>query len=407
MFTMTNPRTLAWLLATATAFAPLHAQQDTRTTPEMAKAEQELARMFDRPAGTRIGDEQKDKLRNWLAGKAGQDLQHLGYAPALLAYLDADYAAAGAALDQFLSRHTTIHNEEHRAMAGRIYANAISTAARSDAPDHAKLALQAQRMADLFGNTEMLGRLGTALASQLAKPAEFRLALCEGVVRSKLEAPAKEGFLQSLYGGGGNEARRDGSVAATRMQPLQGGDRAAAPKGNFVEPGKPVPAIAAEVVVNGPKDLDPANWSLASYRGKVVVLDFFATWCGPCRAVTPDLVDLQKRFANDVQVLAITRFYGNGMDFSEPGAQLPHGGKSIKDLDRDGEVRVNEAFAKAFSLQYPIVFTGAAVAREQFGVSGIPTVYVVGKDGNVVGHVVGGGDANKKRLLELVEQARK
>jgi len=404
-------RTLALLIAAATALAPLHAQQEGHPVADLAKAEQELARMFDRPGGNRIGDEQKDNLRRWLAAKADQDLQHLGYAPALLAYLDADYAAAGAALDRFLGRYPTIKNEEHRSMAGRIYANAISTAARSDAVDYTRLALQAQRMADLFGNTEMLGRLGTALANQLAKPAEFRLALSTGVLQSKLEAAAKEGFLQSLYGAAGGQAGATAgaqdAVRAVRMQPLGGGDAAAKPKGNFVEPGNPVPAIPAEVVVNGPKDLDPATWSLAAYRDKVVVLDFFATWCGPCRAVTPELVELQQRFPKDVQVLAITRFYGNGMDFSGPDATLPHGGKSVKDLDRDGEVRINEAFVKAFSVPYPVVFTGATVAKEQFGVTGIPTVYVVGKDGKVVGNVVGGGEANKKRLLEMVEQARR
>jgi thiol-disulfide isomerase/thioredoxin len=400
-------RAFPLLFAAAAAFAPLHAQQEGRPIADLAKAEQELARMFDRPAGTRIGDEQKDKLRRWLADKAGQDLQQLGYAPALLAYLDADYAAAGAALDQFLSRYPTIGNEEHRNMAGRIYANAISTGARSSAPDHAKLALQTQRMTDLFGNTEMLGRLGTALEKQVAKPTEFRLALSSGVLQSKLDAAAKEAFLQRLYGATGAPTSGPETVRAMRMQPLADGDAATKPKGNFVEPGQPMPAIPVEALVNGPKDMDPATWSLAAYRDKVLVLDFFATWCGPCRAVTPELVELQQQFPKDVQVLAITRFYGNGMDFSDPEATLPHGGKSVRNLDRADELRINEAFVKAFSVPYPVVFTGPTVAKEQFGVTGIPTVYVIGKDGKVVGNVVGGGEPNKKRLLELVEQARR
>lgn len=171
--------------------------------------------------------------------------------------------------------------------------------------------------------------------------------------------------------------------------------------------GKPAPDFTATHVVNG-----PATWKLSDLRGKVVVLDFFATWCPPCRAVVPELVQLQADMGSKgVQVIGATRMYGYGMDFSDPNAELPHGGKSVggrKDdqkLAQDEELRINDVFVKAFKMNYPLVFSDASVGKDSYAVTGIPTVFVIGKDGNVVGHIVGGGEANHAKLLKFIEQA--
>lgn len=171
--------------------------------------------------------------------------------------------------------------------------------------------------------------------------------------------------------------------------------------------GKEPPAIAATKVLNG-----PADWSLASLKGKVVVVDFWATWCPPCRGIIPDLVKLQEKHAADgLQVAGVTRYYGYGMDFDET-SKLPHGGKSVGDprdpakkLSEADEVKVNEDFVKAFHLNYPVVFSDATVAKDAYGVTGIPTVYVIGRDGKIVGNVVGGGALAHKELEEMVTKA--
>jgi thiol-disulfide isomerase/thioredoxin len=54
------------------------------------------------------------------------------------------------------------------------------------------------------------------------------------------------------------------------------------------------------------KDMNGVDVSLASFKGKVILLNFWATWCGPCRAEIPDLVELQGRYADDLVVLGVS-----------------------------------------------------------------------------------------------------
>ena len=163
--------------------------------------------------------------------------------------------------------------------------------------------------------------------------------------------------------------------------------------------GKALPPIPISKTLNA-----TGNFDVNKAQGKVLVLDWWATWCPPCRAVIPELVEMQKAHPNDLQVVGITTYYGNGMDFDE-NAKLPHGGKSVRDLDKDAEIKVNENFIKAFSVNYPIQFTEREIGLDEFGIMGIPTVFVVGKDGKIVGHVVGGGEEAKAKLEDLVTKA--
>ena len=168
---------------------------------------------------------------------------------------------------------------------------------------------------------------------------------------------------------------------------------------------KAIPIEAKKILNPDRQEGDPASFSLDNYRGKVVLLDFWATWCPPCRGVIPSLIEMQKKYGKDLQVIGVTRFYGSGMDFSDPKSTIPHGGKTVRDLGPEDELEVNKAFMKRFGVNYPIVFSDNA--GKDYMVRGIPTLFVIGRDGKVIGHVVGGGEANHKKVEAWVEKALK
>ncbi len=114
--------------------------------------------------------------------------------------------------------------------------------------------------------------------------------------------------------------------------------------------------------------------SLEDLRGKVVVMDFWATWCMPCRQVMPVLQELHEQYGEDLFVV--------GINVWEEAAD-PAG------------------FMADLGLTYPILLGGDDVAAEYI-VEGIPTFYVIAPDGTVAFHAVGADPANEEALKEVV-----
>lgn len=95
--------------------------------------------------------------------------------------------------------------------------------------------------------------------------------------------------------------------------------------------------------------------TLSSYRGKVVLLDFWATWCVPCREETPHLVELQQKYGDrGLQVIGVSMD-----DSSDP---VP-------------------AFYQLFHMNYPVVMGNAKTGEDYGGVLGLPIAFVIGRDG--------------------------
>jgi thiol-disulfide isomerase/thioredoxin len=105
-------------------------------------------------------------------------------------------------------------------------------------------------------------------------------------------------------------------------------------------------------------DLDGKPVSTAQLRGKVVIVNFWATWCPPCRAEIPDLIALQNKYKDGLQVIGVS-------------------------VDDDASPEEVKAFAKKFGMNYPIVM-GGSIAKEYGGIPALPTSFVVNKDGGVV-----------------------
>ena len=112
------------------------------------------------------------------------------------------------------------------------------------------------------------------------------------------------------------------------------------------------------------KSFDGKTIKLSDYKGKVVIIDFWATWCPPCRKGIPDLISIQNDYKNDVVIIGIS------LD----------GEKTLKDVP---------GFVKSYGINYPIVYGDEKVVAAYGGIEGIPTAFVVDKKGNVVDKHVG------------------
>jgi thiol-disulfide isomerase/thioredoxin len=141
--------------------------------------------------------------------------------------------------------------------------------------------------------------------------------------------------------------------------------------------GRPAPAIAAEHWLNGgPLRLD-------SLKGKVVIIDFWAPWCPPCRKVIPTLAkDFNELRDRGLVVIGFTKLYGSYRD------DVQNKGKVDADAERD----LIRGFVERNGLKYPIAISDQGENFNDYGVSGIPTMVFIDKAGNIYDVKVGSGD---------------
>jgi peroxiredoxin len=108
------------------------------------------------------------------------------------------------------------------------------------------------------------------------------------------------------------------------------------------------------------RDLQGRNVALSHYRGKVVLLEFWATWCPPCRATVPELVNLQKEF--------------KGRDFAVLGV-------SLDDHEQNLQKELTD-FSRKFHINYPVLLGDEAVEHD-YGVWSIPRSFLIDKEGKI------------------------
>jgi peroxiredoxin len=129
------------------------------------------------------------------------------------------------------------------------------------------------------------------------------------------------------------------------------------------KPGGPSSAVHSVAPDFSLQDLDGHPLGLSSYRGKVVLLDFWATWCGPCRDEIPHFVEIQDKYREQgLQMIGIS------MD--------------------DGPKPVRE-FYQQFKMNYPVALGNAKLAEAYGGVLGLPVAFLIGRDGRVASKYIG------------------
>jgi peroxiredoxin len=115
------------------------------------------------------------------------------------------------------------------------------------------------------------------------------------------------------------------------------------------------------------KNLDGKAVSLADFNGKVVVLDFWATWCGPCGAEIPGYIALQKKYGKDGLVIV-------GVSLDKSGAA------SVK------------AFAGKKGMNYTVVMADDSIVEAYGNFNSIPTTFLINREGRIVHEKSGAWD---------------
>jgi cytochrome c biogenesis protein CcmG/thiol:disulfide interchange protein DsbE len=133
--------------------------------------------------------------------------------------------------------------------------------------------------------------------------------------------------------------------------------------------GKMAPAFALE-------DMSGKKVSLASYRGKAVLINFWATWCAPCKIETPWLVELRNKYA------------GQGFEILGIDAE----GDDLKADDTVGWTKNKAAVAKFVQqekMPYPVLINGDSLSTPYGGLDELPTSFFVNRKGTVVAAQLG------------------
>jgi thiol-disulfide isomerase/thioredoxin len=145
--------------------------------------------------------------------------------------------------------------------------------------------------------------------------------------------------------------------------------------------------------------LDGTPVTRETLRGKVAVLDFWATWCGPCFQTLPELQKVYERYKDNDRVVIVAV----SIDRSDATTASAATTDGRMDIPAVGDSQVREAFERA-KLSIPIVRDPTQQANTVFGVEQIPNIFVLGPDGTVEDHEIGIDPELAKELPGRIEK---
>lgn len=154
-------------------------------------------------------------------------------------------------------------------------------------------------------------------------------------------------------------------------------------KTNFIKVvGEPAPVLKRERGYGQFTSLD-------AYKGKVVILDFMAHWCGPCKMAFPDMKKMYDELhSKGLEVVSVTTYYGFYA--------------KEKNITPDAEFAKMESFVAKYGLTWPVVF-GDNSNSENYGVSGIPHFVIIDRSGKVNSITVGYSADLHAKMRKTVE----
>ncbi|EQB88613.1 cytochrome c-type biogenesis protein [Clostridium punense] len=120
--------------------------------------------------------------------------------------------------------------------------------------------------------------------------------------------------------------------------------------------------------------------TLSEYKGKIVFLNFWATWCPPCREEMPNIEEIYKKNNSNENELVIL------------GVAMPN-------IGREGSVNNIKAFLKDKEYTFPVVFDEDGKLMNDYFINAFPTTYIIGKDGRIVNFIPGAMD---KEVMEAI-----
>ncbi|MBI4379063.1 MAG: TlpA family protein disulfide reductase [Nitrospinae bacterium] len=126
-------------------------------------------------------------------------------------------------------------------------------------------------------------------------------------------------------------------------------------------------------------DLNGVNHTLSRFKGKVVFLNIWATWCKPCKDEMPSMEKLHQRFKDrDFIMLAVS-------------------------IDKDGKNAV-EPFMKEYNLTFPALLDPDGITSKLYKTTGVPETFIIDKNGNVILKTIGPRDWGKEIIFEVFEK---
>ncbi len=138
------------------------------------------------------------------------------------------------------------------------------------------------------------------------------------------------------------------------------------------------PVVAPDFTLN---DLKGNQITLKDHRGRIVFLNFWATWCPPCRREMPSMERLYK--------------------------QLKDRGLVILAVDMQESEKLVKAFMSEFSLSFPALLDRNGDISSLYGIVGLPSTYIIDREGMIIGKAVGPRDWSSQESIRLFQSLLK